>query len=201
MNISEFYKYSWFADLAYVEWNDNNLFENYAVDAAVDAKRAPQALAEKIFLSGKENYSVLSYHPNDDSGFKASLYGNGNEKILSICGTETGVGGNVDLLVADIQHIGLVGFAFEQAVSMFNYIQRLQVNEGGDVLQLTLRQQVRSDDLPAPQVEHLVTAPRNNGLVDYYWFDTETVAGAGLGKISEGDTITLTGHSLGGHLV
>jgi len=104
-------------------------------------------------------------------------------------------------LVADIEHIGLVGFAFEQAVSMFNYIQRLQAIEGDDVLQLTLRQQVRSDDLPTPQVEPLIAAPRNKvGLVDYFWFETETVVGAGLGKISEGDTITLTGHSLGGHL-
>ena len=67
-------------------------------------------------------------------------------------------------------------------------------------MQITLHQEVRSDDLPAPQIEHMVTASRDNGLIDYYWFETETVAGAGLGKISEGDTVTLTGHSLGGHL-
>ncbi len=49
MKISEFYKYSWFADLAYVEWNDNNGVEDEAIKAAVDAKRTPQKLAEKIF--------------------------------------------------------------------------------------------------------------------------------------------------------
>jgi hypothetical protein len=49
MKISEFYKYSWFADLAYVEWNDTNLSGNYAIDAAIAAERAPLALAEKIF--------------------------------------------------------------------------------------------------------------------------------------------------------
>ena len=41
MNISEFYKYSWFADLAYVEWNDGNLIGDEAIKAAVAAKRAP----------------------------------------------------------------------------------------------------------------------------------------------------------------
>ena len=35
MNISEFYKYSWFADLAYVEWNDNNLESDDAISRAL----------------------------------------------------------------------------------------------------------------------------------------------------------------------
>ncbi len=103
-------------------------------------------MAEKIFSVDKENYSVLSYYPNDASGFKPP-FTHSSEKVLSICGTEPGSGSNVDLLVADIQHIGLVGFAFEQAVSMFNYIQCLQASEGSDVLQITLHQEVRSDDL------------------------------------------------------
>jgi hypothetical protein len=51
MNISDFYKYSWFADLAYVEWNDSNRISNEAVKSAQDAKRAPLKLAEKIFLA------------------------------------------------------------------------------------------------------------------------------------------------------
>jgi hypothetical protein len=39
MKISELYKYSWFADLAYVEWKDDNLAGQFSVDAAVAAER------------------------------------------------------------------------------------------------------------------------------------------------------------------
>ncbi|MDY0361942.1 MAG: hypothetical protein RBR08_10845 [Desulforegulaceae bacterium] len=129
MEISEFYKHSWFADLAYVEWNDDNRNEQKAVDAAVKAKRAPGKLAEKIFLDKKEKYSVLSYHANEDSdsdtGFKASLYGNRSEKILSICGTESEWLINSEDIKADFQDIGSFGVSINQAVCMYNYIMRL----------------------------------------------------------------------------
>ncbi len=203
MNISEFYKYSWFADLAYVEWNDSNRNGDFAVDAAVDAERAPQKLAEKIFKDYNENYSVLSHHPNDDSGFKASLYGNGSEKILSICGTEPeSLYNSEDLLNADLADIGGYGVAINQAVSMFNYIMRLTAERSQtDVLQLswTMHYAMPGDSLPTNQ-SYVVYGYDEVGGTDYYVLDAG-YNGQGLGAlISEGDTITLTGHSLGGHL-
>ncbi|NCC62481.1 MAG: hypothetical protein EOM12_16445 [Verrucomicrobiae bacterium] len=139
MKISELYKYSWFADLAYVEWKDDNLAGQFSVDAAVAAERTPQKLAEKIFYANKENYSVLNYHSNDDTGFKASLYGNGSEKILAICGTEPEqIYNSEDLLEADFADIGGYGFALNQAVSLVNYILRLTADKKRtDVLQLS----------------------------------------------------------------
>ena len=88
MNISEFYKYSWFADLAYVEWDDDNKSGDKAVDTATAAKRTPQVLAKKIFSSdnANENYPVLSYFANEESntGFKASLYGNARSLVRNL---------------------------------------------------------------------------------------------------------------------
>jgi hypothetical protein len=152
MNISEFYKYSWFADLAYVEWDSTNKTGQQAIDAAKAAERAPQDLAEKIFLSGNQNFSVLSYYPNDATGFKASLYGNGSEKILSICGTEPeSVWNSVDLLKVDFSDIGGYGVALNQAVSMFNYIMTLTAETSQtDVLQLAWRLQHVDVNEPLP---------------------------------------------------
>jgi hypothetical protein len=87
MNISEYYKYSLFSDLANVEWDGTNGELEKAVEAANDAKRAPINLGEEIFITDK--WEVTSFCPNQpDTGFKASLYDNGQEKILSFCGTE-----------------------------------------------------------------------------------------------------------------
>ncbi|WP_448874515.1 putative Ig domain-containing protein, partial [Desulfobulbus propionicus] len=203
MYISGCYKYSWFADLAYVQWDDNNLIGNDAIGAAVDAERVPQKLAEKIFLTENENYSVLNYHSNDDTGFKASLYGNGSEKILAICGTEPEqIYNSEDLLEADFADIGGYGFALNQAVSLVNYILRLTADKKRtDVLQLSWEKHyaLPGESLPTDQM-YLVDKYDEVGGTHYYVLEARH-NGAGEGTLlTEGDTITLTGHSLGGHL-
>ena len=202
MNISEFYKYSWFADLAYVDWDDSNKSENKAVEAAIATKGTPQALAEKIFLSENENYSVLSYFANEDSdtGFKASLYGNGSEKILALCGTEPEDNYSVDLLEADLRDIRKYGVAINQAVFMFNYIMRLTADAQTDVVQLAWEEHYIGvgESLPTDP-DYLVYSYDDTGGIYYTLEEINTEKGLGE-LISEGDTITLTGHSLGGHL-
>jgi hypothetical protein len=194
--ISEFYKYSSFADLAYVEWDDDNLNGDNAVYASIKAKRAPGKLAEKIFLDKKEKYSVLSYYANEDSdtGFKASLYGNESEKILSICGTEPP---GIDLLKADFQDIGSFGVSINQAVCMYNYIMRLTADTSTDVQQLAWNEYyVLTNPLPA-NGKYIRTKIQKN----VFYVLEETASVKGLGQyLSEGDKISLTGHSLGGHL-
>lgn len=109
MNIAEYAKYAWFSDLSYVEWSDSNTAtKEEMIAASKAAQRTPEMLGEKIFSTDKNNYSVLSFSPNDESGFKASLYGNGTEKILAICGTEPFV---PDLTQADLAEIGIFGLA------------------------------------------------------------------------------------------
>jgi hypothetical protein len=202
MNVDKYAQYAWFSDLAYVEWNDGNISGGSARDAAKEAKRVPQDLGEQIFI--KDNYSVLSFSPNDESGFKASLYGNGAEKVLAICGTEPFV---PDLTQADIAEIGIIGFALHQSVGLFNYIMRLKAAPGeSNVLQLKLMAVNDLLGVPVPPgVNYLVRSDPTDGVSDYYWFEASYTGKAEAdnnpaAQLSASDTLTLTGHSLGGHL-
>jgi Ca2+-binding RTX toxin-like protein len=199
MTLSDFYKYSWFSNMAYVLWNENNIIDAESMRNAADApdvQRIPFDLGTEIFLN--QGWTIPSFQQNDDAGFAANLFVNEStgEKVLAIRGTEAdpliSVETYLDLVAADITEIGTIGLALNQAVSLFNYVQRLQAEEGRtDVLQLTLR------------TGPLGTAPEgvqtvSRGFTEF-WFEasyTET----GLGLINEGDQVTVTGHSLGGHL-
>ncbi len=214
MTIQEFYTYSWFANLAYVDWGpaavgldkNANLAATQAILDANNVDRIPgnvdftnlDSLGEKIFLpvtDGGEGWRVASFEENDpDTGFSASLFVNEatGEKVLGLRGTEP-EGDQLlrDLIQADLTEIGFVGMAVTQAVSLFNYVQRLQAAKGADVVQLTLKTGIAPDGVNTVDI-----APG----IDF-WFETATAQGAGLELLSETDQVTITGHSLGGHLV
>ncbi len=109
MRIEEIYKYAWFSDLAYVKWNSENTSSvKNIITAANAAKRIPgkvedesdntiDTLGERIFRPASVGqpdglkglgWKVLHFVPNDETGFAASLYGNGSEKVLAVRGTE-----------------------------------------------------------------------------------------------------------------
>lgn len=202
MTLLEFYQYSGFSNMAYVKWsslNTNNSGEMR--DAANSANRVPTSLGNIIFNENQQNWTVPSFYQNDSVGFAANVFEKAgtNEKVLAIRGTETDDGQlTLDLLKADFKEIGTMGLAISQAVSLFNYIQRLKANKmnaegeaNTSVLQLTL--------MSGP----LSTAPGNvdtvkRGIIEY-WFKVDN-NGTGLGLLNPGDQVTVTGHSLGGHL-
>src|SRR3989304_2459056 len=135
MTLGEFYKYSWFSNMAYVLWDDLKTQDADAIIRAANSEnRVPGdpdstelTLGQEIFIN--QSWTIPSFHENDDSGFSANLFVNEstNEKVLAIRGTEAGLGIPVqtylDLLSADITEIGTIGLALHQAVSLFNYIQ------------------------------------------------------------------------------
>ena len=113
MNISELYLYSWFSNLAYVNWRTVALgLTNSAGDEAIkDAnnpditKRVPGApslgvttLGGKVFKSiadGGQGWRVVDAVPDDAVGFSASLFvktgatAGPQEKVLAIRGTNS----------------------------------------------------------------------------------------------------------------
>ena len=140
MNPREFYKYSWFSDLAYILWSDvdqiaskpQETLPSVLISAANAAQRIPgnaktndmDGLADKIFTPisrGGLGWKILDYHGNDATGLAASLFGDGQEKVLAIRGTETtGIEAQRDLLRADLQEIGGLGMAVSQVQHLPN---------------------------------------------------------------------------------
>ncbi|MGH8120600.1 MAG: hypothetical protein ACRESK_08310, partial [Gammaproteobacteria bacterium] len=181
-------------------------------NAANSARRVPGdpnsptiTLGQDIFID--QNWSVSSFQPNDATGFAANVFSKTgtNEKVLAIRGTEAGLGFPTqtlaDLVAADLDQIGLMGMALEQAVSLFNYIQTLRSDATDtQVLRLDLNVSTLPGLYPSPvpagaqslSVEVL-------GFTTYVWFDVNHDA-QGLGILNESDLVTVTGHSLGGHL-
>ena len=122
MNIKELYQYAWFSNLAYVKWNsDNTSSEKTEIEAANAAERIPgnarksdiNRLGNMIFTPtdrGGLGWKIRHYQPNDATGFAASLFSDGKEKVLAIRGTETdGKQMDLDLFRADLQEIGGLG--------------------------------------------------------------------------------------------
>ena len=82
--------------------------------------------------------------------------------------------------------------AISQAVSLYNYVQRLQGAAGESVIQLEL--QVSYIIPPAGDYVMVGLAPPR------YLSVVPSQTGVGLGLLDPGDNVTITGHSLGGHL-
>ena len=144
---------------------------------------------------GGLGWKIRHYQPNDATGFAASLFSDGKEKVLAIRGTETdGEQMDLDLFRADLQEIGGLGMAISQLISLFNYIQVLQTAEGTPSLQLELH---HAEQKPSGINEDAIVS--GNGR--YFWVTGSTDPGKkGLGLLTSTDQVTVTGHSLGGHL-
>ena len=112
MTLSEFYEYSWFANMAYVLWSETNTNNREEMrDAANSANRVP-GTAEDAFSLGQEifinqGWTVTNFKEDEGTGFAANIFEKEgtNEKVLAIRGTETdGIRGEqtiLDLYFAD----------------------------------------------------------------------------------------------------
>ena len=207
--IFDYFKYATLAGAAYVRAGvAKPTASAFAAEAADrDTNRIASPLAQYLFaptpaFPNPSPWQILHYYGNDIpgvidiSGFGATLFDNGDDKVLALRGTEFGVDTRADLLQASFAGIGLLGMALPQAVSMVNLILRLRADP---------------NDTQVPQL-HLVTASTpisdrsiaiaTNLLrtsfvyIDFY----RSYDGQGVGGIAPGEKITVTGHSLGGHL-
>ncbi|RMG33874.1 MAG: hypothetical protein D6720_10615 [Gammaproteobacteria bacterium] len=216
MKIGDYYRYSWFSDLAYVDWRPAAVGptgkSDHAIEDANAAKSIPgdpdhpgiDNLGDLIFMEpgdGGLGWQITAFHTNaeTDSGFAGSLFENPNthEKVLALRGTETGLlTGIDDLLAADYRDIVKLGIAVEQAVAMINWINRLAAPKDSDVRVLTLPRDL--DLLTLSALPRSLAAPGLLALIG--GLDRNTLPNAGLGLLRPTDHITVTGHSLGGHL-
>ena len=105
--ISDYYKYAVLATAAYVRMGDQPAElqtdgATFASQAAQQSNgRLPQVLSEKLFVQSPTNpdvWTIKNYYGGDaaayaadKSGFAATLFKQGDEKVLAIRGTEPGV--------------------------------------------------------------------------------------------------------------
>ncbi len=178
--------------------------------------RIQKVLGEQIFdpgapadTTGKwkvlDPYFNPSYattgHSDPASGFASMLVENDTYgKVLAIAGTEPSgpEQKEQDLAEADILEIGLWGIAFKQVVSLYNYVQILKGPRNSKVDQLV----VQTGETPPTGVQSVCLFKGNpdNAIPGKYLWLEKTTQADGLGKINADEKLTVTGHSLGGHL-
>ena len=170
---------------------------NKYLDSTNNQNRLPTWLAKQVFGKKErdENGQVTfdpadtgaipweipagGYWDNDNSGFAATVYQrdhNGTtETVLAIRGTEPDQQSLHDLTVSDL-FIGRLGFAFDQAVSMVNAIEKMKVAKGVEA-SVTQFRFGRGTDLAegAKVVANAVQV--HPDFPEYYWVQayTETV--------------------------
>ncbi len=204
MKFSKIFQYSLFSDAAYAIWDtfNSNSSEDIA-KATNDNLTIPNFVVRKnLGADPTTPWSIPSFHPSDATGFAANVFANGNKKVLAIRGTEPDQTQLfLDVFQADILEIGLIGMSLSQATSLFNYIQRLRAPRGdANVLQLELRVTEQAPaDLPSVSVTLRKGDDPADQKVVHYWFQPR-YTGHGEGVLQAGDDVTVTGHSLGGHL-
>ncbi len=204
MNLEDVFNHAMFANASYAPWDTSNTSLATAGDLLENEKRIPKKLFESRIGSGSEfPWSIPSFYPADTSGFAANVFANGNRKVLAIRGTETNDAQIfLDVVQADLLEIGMIGVSLTQLTSLVNYIQRLRAPAGApNVPQFT----IRMTDTPPLNARNIAVTLRKPALfsqdskVVYYWLETR-LTGRGEGVLNSGDEVTVTGHSLGGHL-
>ena len=220
LNIQQIYDYAKLATLAYVDLSteENPTVPSVIIRVAKESNapgntaRLPESLGTQTLnpsgaisadITGKwtilDPYfrkSEATGHSDPASGFAAMLVQNDTTgaKVLAIAGTEPSAPQQAvqDLLEADLQQLGGWGIALAQTVSLFNYVQVLKGT--GSVDQLVLK----TGTTPPDNGEYRFTQMQDGSLF-YLWLEKTTPA-LGLGLIGADEQLTVTGHSLGGHL-
>lgn len=105
-------------------------------------------------------------------------------------------------MLTNVFGIGSLGIAIGQLVSAYNYYLQLIGNKGEAIVQYEFRHVFQEEFLPETGDYVIVSQEEQPGggfLYEYIQI-VPTLTAEGLGVLSPTDSITLTGHSLGGHL-
>lgn len=204
--VVEFYEFSKLATAAYVVQDSNALAGVSIAEKSDEQRRLPAALANMTFVQNPiVNPSVWTipedgYYESDGTGFAATLFERGGKKVVAIRGTEFGDSDQFlkDLVLADLAGIGVLGLALAQTVSMFNWINLLRTPREGYAAQLQIRSSITDPRAMDPTL-NVVSLPSGVPFQQVYLYFVSSAV-EGLGVIGESEIISVTGHSLGGHL-
>ena len=138
----------------------------------------------------KNNFEVISSFSNNDTGFCGYFLKNTktNEKIYAIAGTDSK---SLDDLLTD-SDIATKGMAIDQFINAYNCYQEMTHNMGDTIQKLVETNQ-------APQTGAYIKISNTVYGDTYYSLETVTNINA-YGSKNNANNLTITGHSLGGHL-
>ncbi len=148
-------------------------------------------------------WGVTNHQVNTASGFSATLFANKEavgEMVLAIRGTEPFIQGGRDLS-ADIGDIVLDGLALYQVIDLYNYWQYLSAPMGSSYAAARF---VDFNPLLHSLSDAIIDLPTGRVMTIERGVSTSFFAGTdralASGAASSVTKITVTGHSLGGHL-
>jgi VCBS repeat-containing protein len=224
MNVLEYYKYALLATSAYVRMGtkplEGAIFADEASSVDQSDGRLPSSIANYLFaptdiFPNISPWTISHYHAGDtgltpdDTGLGATLFRNSDENVLAIRGVELPVDllsldeadPLQDLFGASIGGIGMLGVALTQLVELTNLIERLYKSEDGSS---TVKQVRARFNAEIPQGGNLEYLTLNGGVGPLpgppVYLVFETYEADRLGILDNNEKLTLTGHSLGGHL-
>ncbi|MBQ0713509.1 MAG: cadherin-like domain-containing protein [Porticoccus sp.] len=193
--INQYYDYALMMQAAYGLFDPNDL-EGDAVEVALqDEDSANLTLSQAQEFVAR--FNTVDHFANDNTGFSATLFRdteNNNQAVLAIRGTEpsqfVGPDGAADLEIINS------GIAFNQAISLYNYVNSLRE---GTQKQVALKSIDGLAGVPPQGIDVLYSSPQGQGVVSYYYIE-EVAPIQGSGILADGEQIVVSGHSLGGHL-
>ncbi|MEO8629480.1 MAG: hypothetical protein ABI612_15470, partial [Betaproteobacteria bacterium] len=223
MTIANYYKYAALSTASYIRIgmklansdqlaSGKPLIEGAVFAAEADNQdRIPLSLAQYLFNPANKYHvpiwEVRSYTggdipgSTDKTGFAATLFEQNGEKVLAVRGTEPNFDDRVDLVEADLAAIGILGMSLPQAVSMVNYITCLRADAADThVKQLHIVTSLSPTSSASVAMRGQSAIEGELVPTTVYIDFSITNDGQGLGVIEAGKKLTVTGHSLGGHL-
>ncbi len=212
--INKFFELALLSEASYVRFDQmQTTVEDALRDSALNGKMSATQAADFV-----AHWQVISHQENTENGFSATLFKNKetNEYVYACRGTE---GPDYDdLLSADIGDLVTDGLAIKQIIDMYNAWTRLNT-ANSEVYQAAYleRQDFESDALRSLSGQALIDyleelRSRSDIVIDEPGGDVYRIQlddssnvfsderARGIGKLNGSESISVTGHSLGGHL-
>jgi len=129
------------------------------------------------------DYTVIDQFTDSSTGLSATVFQKGSQYYLAIRGTE----GLIDRDFLEDILLGIGGIARTQLISLYNYVQRL-------ITPASVAQNALQVQDVAPDIDPITGYVNDPGGI------RQTTSATGLGYLAGVSGVTVTGHSLGGHL-
>ena len=196
MFINTLFEHAQLAEAAYANFWDDRNNEVTTDPAKVQTALKDLGFSKKQAEEFTSHWEVISHQPNLNSGFSATLFKNkhSHEYVFANRGTETSFPELIaDVIAADVFGIVLLGKATHQLIDMYRYFRQLETPTGFVVNYTPEELTLLKGFAQIPVRESAV-------LAELVALETGIKTDAGIGVLTSENSVTVTGHSLGGHI-